>query len=75
MGKIKGKKPIYMKITADNLELPLYIDEDLDNFCQKLGITRKRCWNIMAKPKQGQRRGYRIVKVLIDSEEIEKEIE
>lgn len=60
-----------MKVTADALELPLDMSDDLEAFCQKLGITKKRCWDIMSRPHLGQKRGYRIVKVEIDPEEIE----
>lgn len=62
---------LYMKVTADELELPLLIEDNLERFCQKLGISKDRCWQIICRDKQGSRRGYRIVRINVDEDEEE----
>ena len=38
------KMKLYMAITADKFELPLLIEDNIDDFARKLGLTKNTVW-------------------------------
>lgn len=64
---------LYMMVTADELELPMYVSDNLRALAQKMGISYHSAqydvWRNKAKHYTvGANRGYKVVKVQVDDD-------
>ena len=64
----RNETKLYIQVTADKYELPMLVEDDLEAFCKKLGISKDRCWQIICR-EDGSRRGYRIVRIVVNDDE------
>lgn len=62
--------PMYMAVTADKYELPLFVADTVWEMAKHFGVTENTVYSSISKGLSGKRNGYRFVKV----EEVENEL-
>lgn len=61
---------MYMAVTADKYELPLYVADTARELGKHYGVSANMVYSAVSKGLSGKRNGYRFVKV----EEVENEL-
>lgn len=59
---------IYMAVTADKFEFPLYIADTATQLAKIIGISRDIIYDSISKNLNGRNTGIKFVKVIIDEE-------
>lgn len=54
---------MYMAVTADEYELPLYVADTVWEMAKHFGVSTNTVYSYMSKGLSGKRNGYRFVKV------------
>lgn len=62
---------IYMQVTADEYELPMLVEDNLEEFCRKLGMSEIACMQHIYRKSNGRVKGFRIVRTDVDEDEEE----
>lgn len=60
---------IYMGVTADKYEFPIYITDTATELAKMVGISRSAVRSSISKNSSGRNKGIKFVKVEIDEEE------
>jgi len=64
-GKYK-RSIIYMAVTPDKYELPLYVADTVEEIAEKYGLTKKNIYNYVSANRSGRIAGVKFVKVKDD---------
>lgn len=62
---------LYMAVTADHLELPLYVTDSCKELALRYGISSKNLTSQIANNASGKTRGAKFVRVIIDDNDEE----
>ena len=62
---------LYMAVTADHLELPLYVTDSCKELASRYGISSNNLTSQIANNTSGKNRGTKFVKVIFDDNDEE----
>ena len=62
---------LYMAVTSDDLELPVYVTDDYKELAEAYGINKFTLLSSISKGLNGRYNGVKFVKVIIDDEDEE----
>lgn len=61
--------PMYMAVTADKYELPLFVADTARELAEHFGVSTITVYSAISKGLSGTKNGYRFVKVCDEDEE------
>lgn len=57
---------LYLAVTCDDMELPLYVTESLDELCNKFGVSKNVVLSSIAHHHSGKRRGVKFARIEVN---------
>lgn len=68
---MRKKERLYMVVTADKLELPLFVSDDIQEVAEKFGITAATARSYCSPNRHdGSRSGVRYIRVCFDKNDL-----
>lgn len=61
-------KFLWLAVTADKYEFPIFIEDTAQKLAEKLGITNSTVVASVTRNKSGKNKGRKIIKVVIDED-------
>ena len=59
---------LYMAVTTDELELPLYVTDNAPDLARKFGLKIQSMYCEISRPSKSTVRGYKFIKIKMDDE-------
>nr|DAI34355.1 MAG TPA: NUMOD1 domain protein [Caudoviricetes sp.] len=61
-------KKLYMAVTPDELELPLFVTENIDELAKKFNTTTGTIWSCISHKSSGRNAGARYIRIILEDE-------